>query len=55
MLADGIATIALNRPHVLNAMNAEMMHEMRRITAAVERDASVRTVVVGGEAPVQMW
>jgi len=39
---------------VLNAMDAEMMRELRRITEAIERDTSVRAVVVLGEGAAFM-
>jgi 2-(1,2-epoxy-1,2-dihydrophenyl)acetyl-CoA isomerase len=53
-VAESVATITLNRPHVLNAMDAEMMRELRRITEAIERDTSVRAVVVLGEGAAFM-
>jgi 2-(1,2-epoxy-1,2-dihydrophenyl)acetyl-CoA isomerase len=52
--ADGIATIVLNRPHVMNAMDGEMMQQLRPITEAVEKDASVRAVVLRGEGAAFM-
>lgn len=50
----GIATIALNRPHVMNAMDGEMMQQLRPIAEAVERDSSVRAVVLRGEGAAFM-
>ena len=50
----GVATIALNRPHVMNAMDGEMMQQMRPIAEAVERDSSVRAVVLRGEGAAFM-
>lgn len=50
-VADGVATITLNRPHVMNAMDADMI---RRLRAAAERcaeDASARAVVIRGNGP----
>ena len=44
----GIATIALNRPHVMNAMDGEMMRQLRPVTEAVQKDASVRAVAGAG-------
>ena len=48
-VTEGIATIALNRPHVLNAMDGEMMQELRPAAERLEKDASVRAVVIKGE------
>jgi 2-(1,2-epoxy-1,2-dihydrophenyl)acetyl-CoA isomerase len=45
----GIATLAFNRPHVMNAMDADMMIELRAAAELVERDAAVRAVVLRGE------
>ena len=50
----GIATIALNRPHVMNAMDGEMMRQLRPLTEAVEKDSSVRAVVLRGEGAAFM-
>jgi 2-(1,2-epoxy-1,2-dihydrophenyl)acetyl-CoA isomerase len=53
-VAGGIATIALNRPHVMNAMDGEMMRQLRPVTEAVEKDASIRAVVLRGEGAAFM-
>lgn len=45
---DGIARITLNRPGALNALDREMIEDLRRITAAVEVDPDVRAVLVRG-------
>ena len=50
----GVATIALNRPHVMNAMDDEMMQQLRPIAEAVEKDVSVRAVVLRGEGAAFM-
>ena len=50
----GVATIALNRPHVMNAMDGEMMQQLRPIAEAVEKDVSVRAVVLRGEGAAFM-
>ena len=50
----GIATIALNRPHVMNAMDGEMMQQLRPIAEAVEKDSNVRAVVLRGEGAAFM-
>jgi 2-(1,2-epoxy-1,2-dihydrophenyl)acetyl-CoA isomerase len=50
----GVATIALNRPHVMNAMDGEMMQQLRPVTEAVEKDPAVRAVVLRGEGAAFM-
>jgi 2-(1,2-epoxy-1,2-dihydrophenyl)acetyl-CoA isomerase len=50
----GVATILLNRPQVLNAMDGEMMQQLRPIAESVQNDPSVRAVVVRGEGPAFM-
>ena len=47
-LADGVATITLNRPDVLNAMNNAMRTELLEIFAGLRSDEAVRAVVVTG-------
>jgi 2-(1,2-epoxy-1,2-dihydrophenyl)acetyl-CoA isomerase len=44
----GVATLTLNRPHVLNAMDGEMMQQLRPAVESIENDASVRAVVLRG-------
>ncbi|HYJ17755.1 MAG TPA: enoyl-CoA hydratase-related protein [Burkholderiales bacterium] len=44
----GVATLTLNRPHVLNAMDGEMMQQLRPVTESLEHDAAVRAVVLRG-------
>ena len=53
-IAGGVATIVLNRPHVMNAMDGEMMQQLRPVTESVEKDASVRAVVLRGEGAAFM-
>jgi len=45
---DGIATITVNRPKVLNALNAQTLDELRRVVLALRRDDDVRCVVITG-------
>jgi 2-(1,2-epoxy-1,2-dihydrophenyl)acetyl-CoA isomerase len=45
---DSIATLTLNRPETLNAMNEAMMTEFERLLIAIEADAEVRAVVLTG-------
>jgi 2-(1,2-epoxy-1,2-dihydrophenyl)acetyl-CoA isomerase len=43
-----VATLTLNRPEALNALDPEMMDALVRETAALSSDASVRCVVIRG-------
>jgi 2-(1,2-epoxy-1,2-dihydrophenyl)acetyl-CoA isomerase len=44
----GVATITLNRPAVLNAINAQMIEELQEVLNTARDDASVRAVVLTG-------
>src|SRR5258705_2065552 len=46
--ADSIATITLNRPERRNALNTALMDALGRRFEALERDTSVRAVVIRG-------
>ena len=48
-LADAVATITLNRPESLNALNAPMRAELLAALKAAGRDEAVRAVVITGE------
>ena len=43
-----VATITVNRPKVLNALNAATLDELRRAILELEADAAVRAVIVTG-------
>lgn len=47
-VADGVATIALNRPEVRNAFNDQMAEELQSALKSAERDAAVRGLVLTG-------
>jgi 2-(1,2-epoxy-1,2-dihydrophenyl)acetyl-CoA isomerase len=47
--ADGVATVTLNRPDSLNALNADMRRELLAAFKALGRDDGVRAVIVTGE------
>ena len=50
-VADGIATITLNRPEKLNAFTGQMMVDMIKAFDASDADDDVRVVIVTGARP----
>lgn len=48
-VADGVATITLNRPDKLNAFTGRMMHELIAAFDVTDADDDVRAVIVTGE------
>lgn len=50
-IADGIATLSLNRPEVRNAMNAAFFRELPEIVRRLEHDGAVRVLILRGEGP----
>lgn len=50
-VAEGVATITLNRPQVMNALDPEMIGRLRVACERVERDAAARAVVIRGAGP----
>jgi 2-(1,2-epoxy-1,2-dihydrophenyl)acetyl-CoA isomerase len=47
-LSDGVATVSLNRPDALNALNATMRRELLAAITAARRDDATRSVVLTG-------
>lgn len=47
-VADGVATITLNRADKLNALTDEMLSSLRRSVRAAEKDDAVRCIVLTG-------
>src|SRR5918999_2173685 len=47
-IADGIATVTLNRPERLNAINYAMADSVLALLDAIETDAGVRAVILTG-------
>jgi len=45
---DGIATVTLNRPEALNALNVQMRNDLYEVLSAVRDDDEVRVVVFRG-------
>jgi 2-(1,2-epoxy-1,2-dihydrophenyl)acetyl-CoA isomerase len=50
-VADSIATITLNRPHVMNALDADMIAQLRIVCERAAADAAVRAIVLRGNGP----
>ena len=48
----GALTVWLNRPHVRNAFDDVMIHEMNAVLAESDRDPDVRLLVLRGKGPV---
>ncbi|MCP4693517.1 MAG: enoyl-CoA hydratase/isomerase family protein [Desulfobacterales bacterium] len=46
---DGVATIKLNRPKVLNAMNKQLWLDLRGALADVKKDPAVKVLIITGE------
>lgn len=46
--ADGVATVALDRPDARNALSREMMEALSRAFAAAQDDGAVRVIVLTG-------
>src|SRR5688572_24486520 len=44
----GVATVTINRPKVINALDLQTLDELRRAMLAFRRDDSVRAVIVTG-------
>ncbi len=50
-VTDGIATITLDRPQVMNALDAAMITRLRVVCEAARDDAAVRVVILRGNGP----
>jgi enoyl-CoA hydratase/carnithine racemase len=49
--ADGVAWLTLNRPQARNALSMALMQALVEELGAIERDAAVKVVVIGGAGP----
>ena len=48
-VGDGVATIAFARPHAYNALTADLLDSLLGTLKTLERDASVRAIVITGD------
>lgn len=48
MVGDGVATVTLNRPKVLNALNAAVFDELEEVFGRLAEDGAVRVVLLTG-------
>lgn len=46
--SEGVATITLNRPNVLNALNAALLTEVSQALSELENDEGVRAIIITG-------
>ena len=51
-IADGIATVTLNRPDQRNALNLAMCDDLLCVMTQINRDDAVRVVVFKANGPV---
>ena len=51
-VADGVATVALNRPEARNALNLEMCEAVVTAVKDISREEAIRVVFVRGNGPV---
>jgi enoyl-CoA hydratase/carnithine racemase len=44
----GVATVTINRPKVLNALNTQTLDELRRVVLDLKQDEAIRVVILTG-------
>src|SRR6185436_6870321 len=50
----GVATVTVNRPKVLNALNTQTLDELRRAILELKHDEAVRVVILTGGCELAM-
>ena len=50
-VADQIATVTIDRPKALNALNTETLSELKECFSELEKQKDVRVVIVTGAGP----
>jgi len=53
-IKDQIATIAFNRPEMMNCFDSQMADELEDLTEQVARDGNIRAVILTGRGPLFM-
>ena len=48
-ISEGIAQVKLNRPKVLNALNAQVFEELEDVFNEINKDRSIRVLIISGE------
>ena len=48
---EGVATVTINRPEAMNALNDKVLRELKEAFARIRDDPEVRVVIVTGEGP----
>src|SRR3970282_2245671 len=51
----GLATLTLNRPEKLNAINFQMHDEIQQACAELQRDTATRVVILTGAGAPRRW
>ena len=46
--SEGIATLMMNRPHVLNALSSELLFTLKDAFEELKRDSEIEVVILGG-------
>ena len=54
-IADGIATLTLNRPKVLNAINYDLLKELDELLDQAAADDSLRVLILTGSPSRREW
>jgi enoyl-CoA hydratase len=47
-ISEGVATVTINRPEVLNALNAELLQKLRETLATLEKEPLARVIILTG-------
>jgi len=50
-LENNVLTITINRPDKLNALNAEVFHDLKNILEKIEKNPEIKSVIITGAGP----
>ena len=48
-VSNGIATVTINRPDVLNALNSDVLSDLIAVSKEIEKDSNAKIVIITGE------